>query len=144
MAADMEVTVDVSQLERFAADLERLGDDARRGLCETVAKDLAKRMLAKVIHKTPVGQYPKGSGKVGGTLRRGWTTGPVERSGDTVSVDVHNDVEYAPYVEYGHRARGGRSWVEGRFMMTRSADELVQEIPGIAEQSVERYLEGLE
>ena len=34
---------------------------------------LAARLLALVIPRTPVGQYPKGSGKKGGTLRRGWT-----------------------------------------------------------------------
>ena len=42
---------------------------------EACAKELAARLLAKVIKRTPVGQYPSGSGKVGGTLRRGWTAG---------------------------------------------------------------------
>ena len=38
---------------------------------ESVA--LAARLLALVIPRTPVGQYPRSSGKKGGTLRRGWT-----------------------------------------------------------------------
>ena len=41
--------------------------------CEDVSKELAARLLALVIPRTPVGQYPRSSGKKGGTLRRGWT-----------------------------------------------------------------------
>ena len=36
------------------------------------AKELAARLLRDVIRNTPVGKYPKGSGKTGVTLRGGW------------------------------------------------------------------------
>ena len=35
---------------------------------ESCAKELAARLLAKVIKRTPVGDYPTSSGKKGGTL----------------------------------------------------------------------------
>lgn len=39
--------------------------------CRDVSKELAARLLALVIPRTPVGVYPEGEGKNGGTLRRG-------------------------------------------------------------------------
>ena len=57
-------------------ELEKLRDKLTElqmndfGAC---AKELAARLLRKAIKRTPAGQYPPGSGKVGGTLRRGWT-----------------------------------------------------------------------
>lgn len=42
---------------------------------ESCAKELTARLLAKVIRKTPVGEYDKNVGKSGGTLRRGWKSG---------------------------------------------------------------------
>ena len=58
--------------------------------------------------RTPVGQYPSGSGKVGGTLRRGWTIGEVKHEGNDCIIEVINPLEYASYVEYGHRQEPGR------------------------------------
>ena len=63
--------VDFSELEGLLRQFEKLDVDK---LCRDASKELAARLLALVIPKTPVGQYPKGSGKVGGTLRRGWTS----------------------------------------------------------------------
>ena len=64
------------------------------------------------------------SDKMGGTLRKGWTTTPVSIRGTNHNIDVINQVPYASYVEYGHRQEPGRyvpaidkklkkSWVRG-------------------------------
>ena len=94
---------------------------------EIVAKELASRLLAKVIKRTPVGQYPSTTGKVGGTLRRGWTgkkqtnaknyadSLPINKKGNLYEVEIVNPTEYASYVEYGHRTRGNTK-VKGRFV----------------------------
>lgn len=86
---------------------------------ESCAKELAARLLTKVIKRTPVGQYPSGSGKTGGTLRRGWTgekassgegyanSLSVKKSGNTYQIEIVNPLDYASYVEFGHRTRGG-------------------------------------
>ena len=58
-------------LEKFRDELNKLQDpDA---FVESCAKELAARLLRMVVKRTPVGDYPKGTGKKGGTLRRGWT-----------------------------------------------------------------------
>lgn len=79
----------------------------------SLSKELAGRLLSKVIKRTPVGQYK--NGKVGGTLRRGWTAGKkradfieameVNKKGGVYEIVVKNSVEYASYVEFGHRTR---------------------------------------
>ena len=135
------------------------------------AKELATRLLAKVIKRTPVGQYEEDSGKVGGTLRRGWTTGSsgdsshdtkqamynnmfggsgkVSRSNMTVTkvgndyvIEIVNPVEYASYVEFGHRTRNHTGWVEGHFMLTISEDEIRKSAPNILEKKLKTYLKG--
>ena len=99
------------------------------------------------------------SGKTGGTLRRGWTSKTheeaasgkgaesknvmeyvngvqVTHTGDTYEIQIVNPVEYASYVEYGHRTRGGKGWVKERRMLRISENE----IRGIAPQILERRL----
>ena len=65
--------VDYRQLQKLRDNLQKLQDMDLDKFCEDVSKELAARLLALVIPRTPVGQYPKSSGKKGGTLRRGWT-----------------------------------------------------------------------
>ena len=62
--------------------------------------------------------------KNGGTLRRNWKpkrVGKLERI-------VFNNVKYAPYVEYGHRTRGGKSFVDGVYMLEKSVKEIESEL----------------
>lgn len=65
--------VDYKQLERLRDELEKFQKVDIDKFCRDMAKELAARLLAKVVKRTPVGVYESGSGKVGGTLRRGWT-----------------------------------------------------------------------
>ena len=120
---------DFSQFREFAKGFEKLSDSEIDDLCVACSKELAARLLALVIPATPVGKYPKGSGKKGGTLRRGWGAKngkagreyaqslTVTKSGNTYMVEIINPVEYASYVEFGHRTVSG-GWVEGRYMLT--------------------------
>ena len=122
---------------------------------ESCAKELAARLLAKVIKRTPVGDYPKSSGKKGGTLRRGWTgekhasasayvdSLTVHHFGDTYVIEIVNPVEYASYVEYGHRTANHKGWDSGVFMMTISEQELQEIAPKVLERKVKKYMEGL-
>lgn len=122
---------------------------------ESCAKELAARLLAKVIKRTPVGDYPKSSGKKGGILRRGWTgekrasasayvdSLTVHHFGDTYVIEIVNPVEYASYVEYGHRTANHKGWVSGVFMMTISEQELQEIAPKVLERKVKKYMEGL-
>lgn len=134
-------STDFKQLQALQKKLDKLKSE-RQAFCETAAKELAARLLRKVIKRTLVGQYPKGSGMTGGTLRRGWSgqTMNIEQQGDNYTIDIINPVEYASYVEYGHRTRGHNGWVEGHFMLTISEQEIQNTAPQILEKKLAKWL----
>ena len=152
---------DYRQLQRLRDSLATLQSMDMDRFCTEVSKELAARLLALVIPRTPVGQYPKSSGKKGGTLRRGWTSKtqadaasrggsndakayaealPVRKSGNTYTIEVINPVEYASYVEFGHRTRGGKGWVNGQYFLTLSEHDLERLTPALIERKLEALL----
>lgn len=132
-------SVDYRQLKRLQQKMQKLEAAGIATFCEDAAKEIAKRLLAKAIKRTPVGVYE--DGKVGGTLRRGWTIDAnVVRRGSVYEIEVINPVEYASYVEFGHRTRNHQGWVKGRFMMTISADEVQQQAPRLLEKKLNKLL----
>jgi hypothetical protein len=150
--AKMKVRVNTAELKKFKESLARLNETQQRQWNEAAVKDLAARLLAKVIKRTPVGQYPKESGKKGGTLRKGWTGGEkadakkfaesltVAKTGDAYTIEIINPVEYAPYVEFGHRTANHSGWVEGRFMLTISEAELQADAPVFLMNKLKRFM----
>ena len=146
----MGCRVDIRQLKQLQKKMEAMQRNELDKLLEDISKEIARRLLNKVVKRTPVGVYPKGSGKVGGTLRRGWTGGKeipvktfvdgirVNKLGSTYVIEIKNDVKYALFVEYGHRTRNGANWVNGKFMMTISEQEVQN---GIADRVVKKHLE---
>lgn len=50
---------DFKQVRELQKRLERLAKEEQRQFCEVMARELAARLLAKVIHRTPVGDYQK-------------------------------------------------------------------------------------
>ena len=104
------------------------------------------------------------SGKKGGTLRRGWTAKTheeaaagkgkssireveeyaqsleINREGNIFTVEIINPVEYASYVEYGHRTRNHKGWVRGKFMLTTSERELKTIAPKVLEKKIKKFL----
>ena len=152
---------DYKQLQRLRDSLATLQSMDMDRFCTEVSKELAARLLALVIPRTPVGQYPKSSGKKGGTLRRGWTSKtqadaasrggsndakayaealPVRKSGNAYTIEVINPVTYASYVEFGHRTRGGGCWVAGQYFLTLSEKDLERVAPVVIEKKLEALL----
>lgn len=154
------MSCDFSQLKAFTDGLQRLKADDMDEFYRQCTKELAARLLAKVIKRTPVGDYPSKTGKSGGTLRRGWTARSegeaesggrsnakqyadslqINKVGNTYQVEIINPVHYASYVEFGHRTRGGKGWVNGRFMLTISEQELDTQAPAILERKITQKL----
>lgn len=161
-----DVRVDLKGLEEFRDKVQKAAEEtAQRAFMESCAKELAARLLTKVIKRTPVGDYSDTydveddgqqkflvmSDKQGGTLRRSWTAGAIEKAGDTYTIKVTNDQLYASYVEFGHRQKPGRyvpaigkrlksSWVPGQFMLTISEKEIREAAPGILEKKLNHWL----
>ena len=76
------------------------------------------------------------SSKTGGTLRRGWDIGSVIKSGKTYSVEIFNSVEYASYVEFGHRTRNHKGWVPGQYILTISEEEMKNDLERIIQNKL--------
>lgn len=132
--------VNFKQLEKFGQKLDKLNQAQIRQWNESAIKELAARLLRKAKLRTPVGKYPKSTGKKGGTLRRGWTIGDVVKTDHLYTIEVVNPTEYASYVEFGHRTRNHQGWVEGRFMLTISKQELEADAPRILEKKLNQFL----
>lgn len=145
-------SVDYKELLEFQERLEKISKQTD-AFFEALGKDIAKRLIAEAVKRTPVGQYPSGSGKVGGTLRRGWSAKDVTitKAGRQWVITIYNRTEYASYVEYGHRQTPGRfvpvlekrlkaGWVKGRYMLTISEEELERELPAIIEAKVTAWI----
>lgn len=167
-----DVNVDFKKLRQFHDKIQRAADGAeKQAFFEACAKDLAARLYAKVVERTPVGDYADTwdleddgehkflveSDKEGGTLRRGWTIGQVRREGANFVIEVTNKAEtangiqYASYVEFGHRQTPGRyvpaigkqlkkSWVPGQKMLTISEKEIRATTPRILEKKLNNWL----
>ncbi len=152
-----------SDLKKLQNKLNKLKKADVDAFVEACAKELTARLLAKVIKRTPVGQYPAESGKMGGTLRRGWTSKShtdaasgssasatayansltINHVGNMLIIEVVNPVEYASYVEYGHRTANHDGWVTGRFMLTISEQEIQDIAPHVLEAKIKKFLSGV-
>ena len=133
--------VDYRNLQKLEKRMKQMSAADLDTFCRAAAKELAARLLRKVKKRTPVGQYSSKSGKTGGTLRRGWTIdADITKVGDEYEIIVFNPVEYASYVEFGHRTANHRGWVKGRFMMTESEIELESQAPQILERKLQKLL----
>lgn len=147
---------DFGQLEQLNRQIEQMLNADVDIFFQTAAKDLAARLMNKVVKRTPV---------VYGTLRNAWAIMPVGQRGDHYTIALINNLIYASYVEYGHRQTPGRfipgywqadrfvydpnagggmvlkkSWVEGRFMLTISMQELEQQAPAILEAKLYDFM----
>ena len=76
---------------------------------------IASKLIAKVKLKTPVDS---------GLLRRSWQPKKI----NNLERLVFNNVKYASHVNYGHRTRGGKSFIDGVYMLEKSVKEIEQEL----------------
>lgn len=129
----MEFKID--GLDEFITLLENAEDNVKKEAKRTINR-VCNKTKAKVMLKTPVAK------KDGGTLRRSWHF----KTKNEFEGVIYNNTEYALHVEYGHRTRlgtGGNSenpkykykpktngikFVEGRYMLTESLEEVKDEI----------------
>ena len=134
-------SVDFKDLVKLQKKIEAISKPEQLDeLMESACNEIAARLLAKTVKRTPVGQYPSSVGKVGGTLRRGWKVGKARKVGKDYVIDVTNIVEYTSYVEYGHRTPDHKGWVQGQFMLTISEEEIRTLTPKLLEKKLNKYL----
>lgn len=124
---------DFKQLEQLNKNMEKLMGADLDKFCTQAAKELAGRLLNKVVKRTPVDT---------GALRDAWTVTQVGHRGIHYTVVVLNNLQYGVYVEYGHRTADHTGWVKGRYMLTISTQELEQQAPKLLEKKLYLFLKG--
>ena len=93
-------------------------DSAIKGFDVEIPKRLnnvSSKLIKRVKLKTPVDS---------GVLRRSWRS---KKDGDLARI-VYNNVRYGPYIEYGHRTRNGKSFVDGQYMLGKSVKEIEKDL----------------
>ena len=93
--------------------------------------DVANELFERVVEKTPVKT---------GYLRNQWNIGNIEKQGNEYYIEVYINVEYAEPVEYGHRTRGGKSFVKRAHMMELSLQELQKHLPDYLREWMSDFL----
>lgn len=135
--------IDIRQLKSFSKLLNNtVNPETLDKMCRKETKNIAARLIRKAKKRTPVGQYQFRSGRSGGTLRRGWSNTELTKQNGAYLITVFNPVEYASYVEFGHRNRSHTGWIEGRFMMTNAEREVNEQAPKFLDKALSSLLRG--
>lgn len=102
-------------------------------LMRECAVELAEKLLEAARGGTPVDT---------GRLSGGYEVGEIGSSGGFVRAELINSVEYASFVEFGHRTPSYTGWVPGRYMLTLASAEVQAMAPEILENRILEFLEG--
>ena len=122
---------EIKGIDNFLKDINNIQNNFREDLQKLIEKH-GGILLRNTKMKTPVGQY--NDGRTGGTLRRSWEL----EKGD-LYVKLMNRVEYGIFVEWGHRTRGGKSYVEGVYMLKTSFEKTKKNFENDLEKLFKKY-----
>nr|DAO05689.1 MAG TPA: putative tail-component [Caudoviricetes sp.] len=122
---------EIKGIDNFLKDINNIQNNFREDLQKLIEKH-GGILLRNTKMKTPVGQY--NDGRTGGTLRRSWEL----EKGD-LYVKLMNRVEYGIFVEWGHRTRGGKSYVEGVYMLKTSFEKTKKDFENDLEKLLKKY-----
>lgn len=106
--------MEVKGLNEFTKTLENASNNFEKEANKKL-DIIASKLIAKVKLKTPVDS---------GLLRRSWQPKKI----NNLERLVFNNVKYASHVNYGHRTRGGKSFVDGVYMLEKSVKEIETEL----------------
>ena len=106
--------MEIQGLDEFAKTLNNASNNFEKEASKKL-DIIASKLITKVKLKTPVDS---------GVLRRSWQPKKVSN----LERLVFNNVSYGQFIEYGHRTRGGKSFVDGVYMLEKSVKEIEQEL----------------
>lgn len=115
---------EINGLDNILNNLNNIQNNFPRDLQRLVDKH-GGILLRNVKQRTPVDT---------GQLRRSWEL----EKGD-LYVKLFNRTEYGLHVEYGHRTRGGRNYVEGVYMLKTSFGNQKEKFSDELEELLKRY-----
>ena len=120
----MAENFEIYGLEKFIKDINKMDSGIKEELQKLVDK-YGGLILRDVKRKTPVDT---------GQLRRSWQL----EKGD-LYVKIFNNTSYSIFIEFGHRTRGGKSYVEGVYMLKTTFEKQVKNFESDLEKLLEKY-----
>ena len=106
--------MEIQGLDEFAKTLNNAQDNYKKE-AKKLLNEIGMKLKTRVVLKTPVDT---------GVLRRSWKYKTINENEGILSNSVH----YASHIEYGHRTRGGKSFVDGVYMLEKSVKEIEAEL----------------
>ena len=110
-------------LKEFRNRLARLNGKSKDNFIRKELNNAGEELIERTKKRTPVDT---------GLLKRSWEIQPARKFGDNWEVILRNPVDYASYVEFGHRIILNGDYVgyyEPRYMATRSINEVNKKLP---------------
>ena len=115
---------EIKGIDNFLKDINNIQGNFHSDLQNLVEKH-GGILLRNTKMKTPVDT---------GQLRRSWEL----EKGD-LYVRIFSNCEYSIFVEHGHRTRGGKSYVEGVYMLKTSFEKTEKDFTNDLEKLLKQY-----
>lgn len=126
--------IDVKGYIEAKKALEKYRDDIDKAI-KLAVNEASLRLFRSVVKLTPTDT---------GWLKENWNIGAIKKDGDYYYCTIDNAVEYAEYVEWGHRIVNRNhevvGWKDGEFMLKISEFRVEKQLDRIAR----RYLKAVE
>ena len=125
------------------ADFQAWADRVKKKATASKVRPFIEKSLENVGEKA-LRQLKKNTPVDTGNLRRGWVSEGSSYVAGSWQVKLANHVEYAYFVENGHRTKGGNGWVPGQFFMKSSTETIKRQLPELIDPALYVFREMFE
>ena len=116
----------IKGIDNFIKNIDNIQNNFYEDL-ENLIKKHGVYLFTNTKKRTPVDT---------GQLRRSWQL--KYKKGD-LYIRLYNNTEYGIYVEYGHRTRGGKSYIEGAYMLKKTFEKTEEKFTNDLEKLFKKY-----
>ena len=116
----------IKGIDNFIKNIDNIQNNFYEDL-ENLIKKHGVYLFTNTKKRTPVDT---------GQLRRSWQL--KYKKGD-LYIRLYNNTEYGIYVEYGHRIRGGKSYIEGAYMLKKTFEKTEKDFENDLEKLFKKY-----
>ena len=117
---------EIKGIDNFLKNIDNIQNNFYEDL-ENLIKKHGVYLFTNTKKRTPVDT---------GQLRRSWQL--KYKKGD-LYIRLYNNTEYGLYVEYGHRTRGGKSYIEGAYMLKKTFEKTEEKFTNDLEKLLKKY-----
>ena len=117
---------EIRGIDNFIKNIDNIQNNFNEDL-ENLIKKYGVYLFTNTKKRTPVDT---------GQLRRSWQL--KYKKGD-LYIRLYNNTEYGLYVEYGHRTRGGKSYIEGAYMLKKTFEKTEEKFTNDLEKLLKKY-----